>query len=420
MEFLFQNISPRQTVIKNTFWLAFGQIITRLFKLFLVVVVARILGPAEWGTFQYLLSLVSFFFIFSDLGISYLIIRDYNQKKEEFEKFVNTASLIREILALLSLILSLLFSFVFKSELFRNIFIILSLFLFLGNLKDYINAFFKAFQKMEKEFILNFVESLFTLILGVFLVLNFKNSVSISLAYLFGAFVSFTLGIVLLSSLLMKKHFSYLKPKFNTEAFKYYIKNGTPLALFGMLGVIFFNTDQIMLGKFQGVEAVGYYSVATKVISILIIFSGFFLTSLLPQIASNVNDKSRLKRIFKLSAIFLLVTNFFLFLLTFFLAPIITIVFGSQYYPSIQPLRLLSLLLLLLPLTQFLDHFLFAINKQWQDFFITLFVALINLLLNFILIPQYSIFGAIYATLISQVINLVLTYFLSFYYFKKI
>ncbi len=420
MEFLFQNISPRQTVIKNTFWLTLGQIMARLLKLLLAVVVARILGPTEWGTFQYLFSLVSFFFIFSDLGISSLIIRDYNQKKEEFEKFVNTASLIREILALFSLILSLLFSFVFKNELFRNIFIILSLFLFLGNLGDYISAFFRAFEKMEKEFILKFVESLFTLILGVFLVLNFKNSISISLAYLCGAFISFTLGIILLSSLLMKKHFSYLKPKFNTEAFRYYIKNGTPLALFGMLGVIFFNTDQIILGKFKGVETVGYYSIATKVISALLIFPGFFITSLLPQIASNIENKSRLKRIFKLSAIFLLVTSFSLFLLTFFLAPLITIVFGPQYYFSIQPLRLVSLLLLLLPLTQFLDHFLFVINKQWQDFFITLFVALINLLLNFILIPQYSIFGAIYATLISQMINLVFTLLLSFYYFKKI
>jgi O-antigen/teichoic acid export membrane protein len=44
-EVLFKNKSPRQIVLKNTFWLSLGQFFTRLFKFLLVVFAARILGP---------------------------------------------------------------------------------------------------------------------------------------------------------------------------------------------------------------------------------------------------------------------------------------------------------------------------------------------------------------------------------------
>jgi O-antigen/teichoic acid export membrane protein len=108
----------------------------------------------------------------------------------------------------------------------------------------------------------------------------------------------------------------------------------------------------------------------------------------------------------------------FVFVLIF--ADFLPSVFGQKYISSVQPLKLLSLILLLLPLTNLFDNFLFSINKQWQDFFITLFCALLNVALNFLLIPQYSIFGAIYATLISQFINLILTSLLSYRYFTRI
>ena len=411
-EVLFANKSPKQIVLKNTFWLVLAQIFTRLFKFLLVVFSARILGPEDWGSFQYVLSIASFFFIFSDFGIGYLVIRDY-QQKEDFKERVNTGSLIREILALLSLFIALLASLIFENINFRKTFIVLSLFLFLGNLRDYLLNFFQALQRMERQFLLVFIESFLTLIFGIIFLLTLKNITSLALAYFLGVVFSFVAGIALAKNLI-----SYLRPKFNFQFFEYYLKNGLPLALFGMLGFIFFTTDQIILGKLKGVEAVGYYSIVNRIISILLTFSFLFLTALFPQLALNVEDKERLKKIFKKSIPFIVSINFLFFILVLIFADFLPLIFGDKYMPSIQPLKLLSLILFLLPLTNLFDNFLFSINKQWQDFLITLFCAGLNITLNFIFIPQYSIFGAIYATLISQFINLILTSFLSYRYFK--
>jgi O-antigen/teichoic acid export membrane protein len=411
-QFLFSNISSKQIVLKNTFWLSLGQFFTRLFKFLLVVFAARILGPEGWGSFQYVLSIASMFFIFSDWGVGNLLIRDY-QQKEDFKERIRTGSLIRESLAFLSLIVALIASLIFENPNFRKTFIILALFLFLGNLRDYILNFFQAIQKMEKQFIVNFVESLLTLIFGIIFLLTLRNFVSFAFAYLFGIFFSFILAILLAKNFLI-----YLKPKINYEFIKYYLINGLPLALFGVLGFVFFTTDQIILGKLKGVETVGYYSIAARIILILTTFPSLFLISLFPQLALSVSDKERLKNIFKKSIPFILLISFFLFAFILIFADFLPLLFGQKYIPSIQPLKLLSLILLLIPLTNLFDNFLFSINKQWQDFFITLFCAILNVVLNFLLIPQYSIFGAIYATLISQFVNLILTSLLSYRYFR--
>lgn len=413
-EFLLKNKSPKQVVLKNTFWLSLGQILSRLFKFLLVIFAARILGPEGWGSFQYILSIASFFFIFSDLGINYLTVRDY-QQKEDFKERIHTGSLIREGLAFLSLIVALIASLIFENPNFKMTFIILSLFLFFNNLRDYITSFFQAIQKMEKQFIVNFFESLLTLIFGIIFLLTLKNFVSFAFAYFFGIIFSFILAILLAKNFLI-----YLKPKINYEFIKYYVVNGLPLALFGMLGFVFFTTDQIILGKLKGVEEVGYYSIATRIILILTTFPSLFLTSLLPQLAQSVSNKERLKNIFKKSIPFILLMSFSLFAFILIFADFLPLLFGQKYIPSIQPLKILSLILLFIPLTNLFDNFLFSINKQWQDFFITLFCALLNIALNFLLIPQYSIFGAIYATLISQFVNLILTSLLSYRYFSRL
>ncbi|GIW67118.1 MAG: succinoglycan biosynthesis transporter [Candidatus Parcubacteria bacterium] len=410
--FLLKNISPKQIVLKNTFWLTLGQIFIRLFKFLLVIFAARILGPEGWGSFQYLLSIASMFFIFADFGVGYLIIRDYQQKKD-FDRYVNVGSFLIEFLTILSLLVALIFSLIFESLFFKKAFIILIIFLFLKSIRDYILNFFKAIQKMEFEFLSVFVESLLILIFGIIFLLTFKDIISFSLAYLFG--ILFSLIFILFPA---KRFLIYLKPKFNLEIIKYYLKNGLPLALFGMLGFIFFTTDQIILGKLKGTEMVGYYSIASRIVMVALTLPFLFLSSLFPQIALNINNKQRLISIFKKSSIFILSLSLGLFILIYIFADLVPFVLGNQYIFSVKPLRLISFILFLLPLTNLFDHFLFSINKQWQDFIITLICAVLNLILNLILIPQYAIYGAIYATLISQFINLLLTASFSFRYLK--
>lgn len=48
-----KNKTLRQTVLKNTFWLAFLNIGGRLLRAIVIIYSARVLGAAEWGAFNY-------------------------------------------------------------------------------------------------------------------------------------------------------------------------------------------------------------------------------------------------------------------------------------------------------------------------------------------------------------------------------
>ncbi|HON22101.1 MAG TPA: oligosaccharide flippase family protein, partial [Candidatus Paceibacterota bacterium] len=115
---LFTNISPKQTFLKNSFWLFLSQGLSRLFKLILIIVSARILNPTGFGTFNYLLSIGAFFFIAADWGIGSLIIREY-QQLEEKEKYVRVSFLFRLIATALCLIAAFAGLFVFQNPEFR-------------------------------------------------------------------------------------------------------------------------------------------------------------------------------------------------------------------------------------------------------------------------------------------------------------
>lgn len=74
--FLFTNTSQSQTVAKNTIWLTAGTLSGRLLRALFLIIVARMLAPADWGAFTYLLSLSALLTVFIDFGINAIITRE--------------------------------------------------------------------------------------------------------------------------------------------------------------------------------------------------------------------------------------------------------------------------------------------------------------------------------------------------------
>lgn len=408
-QFFLENLTIKQTILKNTFWLILSQIISKLFKLVLIIFAAKILGPSKFGAFNYLFSIAGFFFLFADWGITVLIVRDYQQKKDR-EKYIQAGFYLKILFAFISFIIALFGLFIFDNPEFKKAFVFIILLFFINNIKDYVVALFRAIQKMEKEFILFLIESLTSLIIGIIFLLIFKNIISLTVAYFLSGAIS-----LLFSLILVLKYFKYsLKPIFNKEIIKYFIINGAPFIFFGLLSFVFFSTDQIILGKFRGVEEVGYYSLASKIIIFLTIIPSFFTTSIFPFLSSEVNNKEKIKKNFNLFITLFLSLGILISVLGIILAPIIIpVVFGAQYFLSIKIFQFLILIIIFLFPTLFLDCFLAACNKQWQNFIITSICAILNLVLNLFLIPVYGMFAAASVSIFSQILNFFLTYNLS-------
>ncbi len=409
IEYEIENLYTKKTVMKNAFWLYFGFALNKLLKILIIILSARILGPENYGTFTYVLSFLGLFFLISDWGISSLLIRDYQQTKER-EKIINTSFTIKSLLISICIILSILGYFILNNENAKNVYFILLIMQVLIAFREFLNALFKAIQKMEYESIAISLESFVILIIVLTLLVKIPSVFNLGIAYFLGALVS--LFFVLFAA----HKFNFIKKlrfSFNKENLKYYFKNGTPLMLYGFLGFIFFSTDHLIIGYFRGMYELGLYSIATKVILNLNLIPTIAMIALLPYLSFQVFNKEKLYKIYKKIFLAIILISFLVvILINIFIDPLVRILLGSKYLLSIPIIKfLIWIIIFLFPLV-LLDNIIFIFNRQWLNFYLTVGAALLNLLLNIILVPIYGINGAIFATLISQFLNFSISYYI--------
>jgi O-antigen/teichoic acid export membrane protein len=413
---LFNNLSPKQTVLKNTFWLYFSEIVSKGLRFLVFIYIIRILGPQNLGIFEYLLSFVGIFFLFADFGIPVIFIRDYQQKQDK-EKQINTFFSLKIILAVIFSLLALggyFFSKKFDGFLFYFTFV---LFYFLMAIEGFFENLFIALEKTEKKFLFNTLMSL-SLFIFVFLgLIFFKNILAVILAYILSAF----LGIIFAYLLTLPE--TKIKFFFDLQLAKNYLYNGFPLALFGLLGYVFFATDKIILAHLRSIEEVGYYSLASRILSVLFFIPSLFNTALYPYLARKIAEKDGkiIKFLFKNILLGSFISGFLSAILIFIFSPIIVpIFFGSKYNFSIEILQAFVWIIVFVFPTNFLDYFLISNHRQWLDFWITLIPALLNVILNFILIPFYGVYGAVYSSILAQALNFILTFTASLFILKQL
>ena len=400
--FLFSNISLKQTVTKNTFWLSLSYGCSKLLKFFVVVLAARALGPEGYGVFSYTLSFVGLFFIFSDMGIGTLVVRDYHHRLD-LPSYLKTSFMLKVFFAIGAGILAAVgFWFgVFPVELYA----LLVLFFVISNIRDFAVSLLRALQRMEYEFIVHVVESLVVLVAGFSLFMLHPSPAILASAYAIGSFVG------LASAYYYVRNNNLFAAPWSLTIARQLTFSGFPMALFGLTSFIFFSTDQLLLGFFRGSADVGYYAVVARSISIAALIPAFLSSALFPSLSQHINNPTLRARLFNNVLLILGIAGAGIAAAGFFLAPfVIPYIFGPEYIPSVRVFQVLVWIIIFLFPNIFLDYFLFARNKQWLDFGITFSAALLNLILNIAFIPVYGMYGAAIASIFAQGVNLVVTY----------
>lgn len=409
---LFKNVSPRQTVFKNTFWLFLSQVIAKVLRLVLFLYAARILGPEKYGNFAYVFSIASIFFIFADFGVVPLLVREYQQRKDKL-RYLQVGFWLKTSLGFISTLIAVFGLLAFSSLELKQIFILLILMNLLANLREFAIGVFNALQRMEKEFLITFIDVGTTTVLGILFLIIKPTSVLLAVAYLLGTFISFIVAFVLIRQLISSQ------PAFDPVVLKYYLVNGLPLVLFGLLGYVYFTSDQILLGYLRGTGEVGYYAIVTKMILTATVLPNLFLSSLFPYLSAKVADKRRLKEIFRtVSIVFILLAISIASTVTIVAPLVVTWILGNQYLPAVKLTQIMIWILLLIFPTLFYYQLLLVSNQQWQYFWVTLSAASVNIILGLALIPTYGMYGAVTSTFIAQLLNSTLSFRLVYKFLK--
>lgn len=398
--FLFENKSIRQTVLKNTFWLTFGNIISRLIRAVLIIYAARILGVAGYGVFSYALSLAGFFAIFADIGLTPLLTRESARNPEKRTEYLGTALSIKFIFVVISALLILFVAPIFaKLEGARELFYVIIFLFAFDTLRDFFFGYTRSIEKMEIEAGVNVVTNLAILVLGGGALLLAPSTKLLTMGYTAGSAIGLFAVIFVL-----RNHLRKIFSSFRRELVKPILTEAWPFALAGLLGTIMLNTDMLMLGWLKGADEVGLYSAAQKIVLLVYLFPGYLIVSLFPSLSRLAQaDNERFRAIFEkgIKAMFLLA--FPLAVGGILLAPlIISFLYGDAYSPAAPAFTILLLTFFLVFPGTLISNAVFAYNRQKLFMGFIGLGALANVVLNYFLIPPYGIFGSAIATIGSQ------------------
>lgn len=402
-KFLFQNSTVKQTVLKNTFWMSFGQLASRGIRAVVIIYAARILGAAGYGVFAYALSLAGFFSIFSDIGIGPFLTREVSRNPELREQYIATSFVLKFILILVNSFI-ILFTMPLVSHMpeAASLFPIVVVLFAFDNIRDFCFVIMRSLEKMELEAGISIFTNAAMFALGIVALFLNPTAFTLMVVYTIGS----GLGMIF-AVWKMRKYFSNLISSFNKTLIKPTLTQAWPFGVAGLLSVVMLNTDTLMLGWMKSSEDVGLYSAAQRIILILYMLPGFVATSTFPVLSRLAKENTELfKKIFEktLRAVFLTVLPIVCggILLA---GPITIFIFGNEYAQTATALGILLFALLFVFPGTIVNNGLFAFNKQKYLMYSFAFGSIGNIILNAILIPKYGISGASVATIITQLIS---------------
>lgn len=393
--------------------------------------IARALGVENFGLYSAIISFAGLFQFLTDFGLNKTLLKFGSTDIKKAQISFGNALLIKSILIIPFLIILLFFGFL-SGYRDKDLFI---LFLFTVSLvSDSFGLVFSSIRRILGSFkVISFfrvVRNLINLIV-ILVALSIKNSVlSLALANTVLSLVVFLVSLISTISL--------LKPKLRLSLIKDFFKDSLIFSLSDFFLNLYARISTVLLSFFNDLHSVGIYSAALRFTRIANLLPNQVKIALLPtlyRILENERSESREQRAEKKDSlsppapegrgspnlvgrhltvqhsrkVFTTLLKYMIIFATpvvisicFFSEPIIHLIFGKRYDLSIPLLRLFSLFIYLRFIETPFTLFYIGMHKNKTMLYFQGLTGFLNVILNLVLIPKFSFYGACASTLVSE------------------
>jgi O-antigen/teichoic acid export membrane protein len=407
-----------QTIAKNTLALTLAQIVPMLLGIILVFYIARILGDVGFGKYSFAFAFTGLFTILADLGLNTLTVREVARDKSRASKYLGNIVIIEIILSVITLTLIFLAinSMDYPPDTTLAVYIV-AFSLVLTSISQLFKSIFRAFEKMEYEFLINTLRTIIVVSLGLFVLFAGYGLIGLVLVHLLAS----VFGLLFSLSLCLKK-FAVPKLEVDLHFWKHSIRTALPLGFVYIFAVIYGQIDMTMLSVMCGDAVVGWYSAAYKLRSVLGFIPASFMNAAFPVMSRFFESSTKsLEVLYKRSFKYMLSLALPIAVGTTILADrIILPLYGAQYVNSIIALQILIWAIVFSFPAYLLEYVLFSTNRQDITGITSGICAVSNVILNLLLIPSLSYVGAAIATVITSGILFGIYFYFVFKYGYKL
>jgi O-antigen/teichoic acid export membrane protein len=377
-----------------------------IFPLITFPYISRILGPEGIGKVSFATSFVSYFILLASIGIPLYGIREIARVRDNKKKL----SELTQELFVMHIIASIIISLIFIVLIFFN-----------GKLSDEKTLFFIVsfsiilttigmewlYQGLEQYSYITIRSIIFSIVstIAIFVFIHKKQDYLISAAIsVFASLGSSVLNFYNARKILFTKR---------TEPwnFKRHIKPMAMVYLMNFIISIYIQLDTVMLGFMSSAKNVGFYASGLKINKMLLGLVTSLGGVLLPRLSYYVSNNMKtdfnrlLKRSFEVIWIFCLPIVAALMLLS---REIIVVFAGNQYLPASICIIITAPIILFIGLTNIFGiQILYPLGRDKEVVYSVAAGAIFAFILNLLLIPYFAHVGAAIATLVSELIVLI-------------
>lgn len=411
------NKVARFAELKNSTWLFLAQSTRIVGSVAGIMLVARYLGPSQYGMLAVALSISAIFLPIAHLGLQRVVLKEFSLKILDAGKVIKYSIILQIVGAVIATFLTYITCVILgiSSEITVMCLILSSSYFFLSS--EILSQFFLSQQKSYKTMIgviLGTVASLMFRIVAVFfsftlvlfsatnIVQNITNLITNIFQYRIFA-RSESVGILKNS----KNHTPNLR---STNILLLLLRQSFPLAIASLITAASANLDRLILERYFTFQDVGVYAVLMQILMLPKTAIAAYIAGMSPRMIAGYNDglgafSNRVKQ--GISEAFLL-SLVILSILAISGEYLIGFIAGPAYEYPFEAFLILCLGVLIHVPSAMRVEFLLLQGKQKISLFINMGEAIVLSVSFIFLIPLYGILGAAYGYLISAIFSAIL------------
>jgi len=395
--------STVRRIVRNFFSLNIVQIASYVFPLIALPYIVRVIGPEKYGAINFAQAIIVYFTLVVLYSFDYTATREISAHRDDhafvsrlFYTVIATRLLIFIILAVPLFLLLQIPKFHQQHWLY-----IILYFMNLG-IALYPQFFFQGIEELQRVAVFNFIIK-FVFTVSVFVLLRTEDD------YLFVP-VSTTLGycvVGIISFIYAIRRYSLSFVRIPFREIRSLIKNSFKIFISSITTNLYTTTNTVLIGFFVGDTAVGYFSAAEKLVSVIqnVTLNPMFQT-LFPFLGKTLYD-NRPKGIEYLEKVFLwiFVISFLLSVGVVLFAPLLVrILFGQKFAPTVPVLYFLAWLLFLRGISGICGIQGMVNLKMDREFLhITIVGMVLCFIFNLILLSHFAEVGSAAAWILTEI-----------------
>lgn len=377
-----------------------------VFPLITFPYVSRVLGATSYGKYSFASSLISYFSMFASLGIPTYGIRvcaKVRNDEVKLKKLVGELLVINAITTLVVMIV-LVASVFCIPKLQENAALILVLSINIIFNVIGVTWLYSALEQYKYITVRSVAFKIVSLVLTFFLIKNENNYIEYAVIAVIAGSGSYIFNFIKARKYISFKHVTL-------QGLKSHCKLILVLFAASIAASIYTNLDTVMIGFMSTDIDVGYYTAAVKIKNILLSFISSLGSVLLPRMSYyySINDQKSINSTLNKSMHYTLLIALPLTLFFMIMAKdSVLFLSGSDYSGAIVPMIIIMPTLFLVGLAQITANQMLIPQGHEQIFlYSTCLGAIIDLVLNFILIPSYGSAGAAIGTVGAEMGGLI-------------